>query len=99
MIKIQTDKFKKAIATGRKLDREMKTLTDKHTTAKAKYQKTCLNAEQLSEQLSNSFEDSPDKRNKMVNKLVSVKKDVDESQKAYLNAIYGLNACKQRFSN
>lgn len=99
MIKIQADKFKKAIATGRKLDKEMKTLTDKHTLAKAKYQKTCLNAEQLSEQLSNSFEDSPDKRNKMVNRLIGVKKDVDESQKAYLNAIYGLNACKQRFSN
>ena len=45
MIKIHADKFKKAIATGRKLDREIKTLTDKHTTAKAKYQKTCLNAE------------------------------------------------------
>ena len=35
----------------------------------------------------------------MVNKLIGVKKEVDESQKAYLNAIYGLNALKQRYAN
>lgn len=99
ILKQHSEDFKKSTAIGRKLDKELKILCDKHARLKSKYLQTCVNAEELSEQLSNSFEMSPDKRNKTVNKLLVVKKDVDESQKQYLNAVYALNACKQRYAN
>ena len=96
-LKSQMAAIKKPALEGKKLTKDLDQLRDKHNKAYSKYWKACKDCEDLTVLLETQRDMTPDRRNKALSKLVTLKKEVDDALKQYQNSIEAYNSSKQHF--
>jgi hypothetical protein len=98
LIKSQQDGYKKLVADGRRLEKEIRLAAEKHAKAKQKYRRSCKEAEILNTQYGNSSGHALERRAKIVNRLATVKREMDDNARTYKQAVDILNQMKERFN-
>ncbi|CAG9334580.1 unnamed protein product [Blepharisma stoltei] len=89
LLKIQALNIKKTHAEGQILEKEKENLIERNETTKERYAKACSDYEQLTLQMEQQR--SQGKVEKIVQKLVICKREVDSNLKNYLESVESLN--------
>jgi hypothetical protein len=95
MLKAQAFSIKKFSAEGKSLEKQRSTLDSQLEKSKLRYMKACSETEQVTYLLESGM--TADKRTKLINRLVTSKKELDESVHAYQGCIEAANAFKERY--
>jgi hypothetical protein len=89
--------IKKTSAEGKKLEKDHSLLIDRYDKARSRYIRACQECEQVIIALEYSM--PQDKRQKLLSRLVSCKKEVDISLKQYQDAIETGNKFRERYQS
>lgn len=97
LLKNQNDNIKKTTNEGKKVEKDMQTLTEKLEKSKARYYKACEECEQLTILIENKI--NQERSLRLKSKLFSTKREVEASLKQYKESLSASNAYKERYRN
>mmetsp|Transcript_27525 Transcript_27525/g.49625 ORF Transcript_27525/g.49625 Transcript_27525/m.49625 type:complete len:644 (-) Transcript_27525:1369-3300(-) len=95
MLKNQAFSIKKFSAEGKSLEKQRGTLLSQLEKCRLRYMKACSDNEQITYLLESGM--TADKRTKLISRLVSSKKELDESVIAYQSSVEASNTFKERY--
>ena len=97
LVKAQTQAIKKSSTEGKRLNKDLESLRDKHNKAYARYWRACKDSEELTILLEEQRDMPAERRVKALSKLVMMKKEVDESVRQYQNSIEAYNIFRKHY--
>lgn len=97
LLKNQNNKIRKTTTEGKKVEKEMQSLTEKLEKSKSRYYKACEECEQLTILLENKMNN--ERRLKLMAKLVSVKREVEAGLRQYQESLSASNSYKERYKS
>ena len=97
LLKNQSKTLQKTNTEGKKSEKELSTILDQYNRYKSRYIKACEESESLTFQLESP--QTPEKREKIMQRLVQLKQEIEESLKGYKDSINLHNEYKDKYTD